>query len=64
VAARANDGGYLGVDDLLAFLVGQTIDVWPRSGSMINQTSKQPSSERRQTPQEQRDDVKVWEFDD
>jgi hypothetical protein len=35
VAARANDSGFLGIDYVFAFLVGQAIDVRPRSATTI-----------------------------
>jgi hypothetical protein len=35
VATRANDVGYLGIDNLFVFLVGQAINVWPRPATMM-----------------------------
>jgi hypothetical protein len=37
VATRSDDGRILGIDDLFTFLVGQIIDVWPRSATTIRQ---------------------------
>ena len=63
VATRANDVENFSVDNIFVFLVIQTIDIWPWSRTVVNQSSNRLFSGTR-TLQEQHDGMKVSGFDD
>jgi hypothetical protein len=64
VATRANDGEYPSVNHLLFFLVGQTVDVRPRSEGMVRQLYNRLLANNLRTLRELHGDTRVSGFDD